>query len=386
MKKIGVVTGTRAEYGLLKPVMQKINQDSELKLCLIVTGMHLEAHFGDTYRQIEKDGFTIHCRNPMGLTSDTPYGATRSMAIELDGFAGIFEMEKLDMVVVLGDRYEILIAATAAMIYRVPIAHIHGGELTEGAMDDAIRHAITKMSAIHFASTKEYAERIIQMGEQPERVFCVGALGVENIKETALLERKEVCDKYGEIFRENYMMVTYHPVTLEGNSAGWQFENLLKVLSGHGEYHYIFTGANSDPEGNVINKMIENYVNEKKNAKAFVSMGQTGYLSALKYSSAVVGNSSSGIIEAPSFCIPTVNIGMRQKGRIRAGSVIDCGYLAEEIEEAFQKATTEAFLAECRICTNPYEGEHTSDRIISGIKSFLNEGNGTSKRFYDIQK
>lgn len=384
MHKIGVITGTRAEYGLLKPVIEKINEDEDLKLCLIATGMHLEEKFGYTYREIEKDGYVIDYKVEMNLESDTPEAVVRSMGTELQGFAEIFQKAGLDMIVVLGDRYEILMAATAAMIYRIPIAHIHGGELTEGLIDDAIRHSVTKMSAIHFASTDEYAKRIIQMGEQPQKVFSVGALGIENIRSLNLLSREALCERFGAVFEQRYMMVTYHPVTLEGNSAKWQFQNLLDVLSDNQGYNYVFTYANADPEGNAINEMIREYVEAHSNTKAFVSMGQLGYLSALKYCDAVVGNSSSGLIEAPSFNIPTVNIGNRQAGRVKADTVIDCGYSGNEIQRAFEKATDVVFRNACMEYVNPYEKMGTSDQIINEIKKYLWANESISKKFYDI--
>lgn len=385
MKRIGIITGTRAEYGLLKSLIRKVNNDNDLELCLIVTGMHLEEKFGYTYREIEKDGFVIDYKVEMKLNADTPAAVTCSMGIEMEGFSKIFQEAKLDMVVVLGDRYEILVAAIAAMVYRIPIAHIHGGELTEGLIDDAIRHCVTKMSAIHFASTEVYAKRIIQMGEQPQKVFCVGALGIENIKSVDLFSREELSQRFGKVFKEKYMMVTYHPVTLEGNSAKWQFKNLLDVLSDNREYNYIFTYANADPEGDGINEMIREYVREHSNTEAFISMGQMGYLSALKYCSAVIGNSSSGIIEAPSFKIPTINIGNRQKGRVKAKTIIDSGYSVDEIAKAFEQATDRAFRVECEKYSNPYEQSGTSNKIVTEIKNYLLTTGGISKKFYDIE-
>lgn len=385
MKNIGILTGTRAEYGLLKPVMQKVEQDKDLNLCLIVTGMHLSEQFGYTYREIEKDGFRIDYKNDMELVSDTSYAICKSMGKELAGFADIFEEADLDMLVLLGDRFEIQMAAVAAMLYRIPVAHIHGGELTQGLMDDAIRHSVTKMSDLHFTSTSEYAQRVIQMGEQPERVFCVGALGIENIKSIRLLSREQLCQKFGDIFLHNYIMVTYHPVTLEKHTAGIQFQKLLNVVENHPEYHYISTYANADTDGAIINKMIESYTQEHKNTKAFVSMGQLGYLSALQHCSAVLGNSSSGIIEAPSFHIPTINIGDRQKGRVRAKTVIDCGYETRDIEQALTESQNQKFKDLCQESTNPYEGKNTSEQIIMQIKKYLNQVQGKQKIFYDIE-
>lgn len=383
MYKIGVVTGTRAEYGLLKPLIEKINNDNELELCLIVTGAHLEEKFGSTLCEIIADGYPIACQVPMDLKSDTPGGLCVSMSKELTGLADVFEKTGLDLLFLLGDRYETLIAAIAAMMFRVPIAHLHGGELTEGAVDDAIRHSISKMSAIHFTSTEIYAKRLKQMGEEPERVFNTGALGVENIKSIPYLTREELCDRFSPLFDKPYMMVTYHPVTLEKNTAKSQFNELLQVISEKQEYNYIFTYANADAEGIDINIQIDRYVEEHENACAFKSMGQIGYLSALKYTCCVVGNSSSGIIEAPSFHIPTVNIGNRQKGRECAETVVTCGNSREEIAKAFEHALSKDFLNKCKITHNPYEGKDTSKNIIAIAKEMLAKGLPIKKRFID---
>ncbi len=385
MKKIGVVTGTRAEYGLLRPVMEEIRDDPEAELCLIVTGMHLSAQYGCTWREIVKDGFRIDHKIDMQLTSDTAGSVCASMGTELKGFAELFSKQKPDILVLLGDRYEIQMAAVAAMIFCIPIAHIHGGELTEGLIDDAIRHSITKMSELHFTSTRTYADRVIQMGEQPDRVFCAGAPGVENIKNMELYDRKELCDTFGAVFGKPYVMVTYHPVTLENHTAKGQFENLLKVISQHREYHYIFTGANADPDGRSINELIEQYVKCSQNADSFVSMGQKGYLSAVKHCEFVMGNSSSGIIEAPSFHVPTLNIGDRQRGRVRAQTVVDCGYSTQEIETGFAKVTDTAFRLKCREYGNPYEGKNVAQTIVKEIKKFLDGYGGKKKKFYDLE-
>ncbi len=384
MKKIAVLTGTRAEYGLLKPLLKKIEQDEELKLCLVVTGAHLEKQYGETASEIERDGFEIAHKVKMNLKSDRPEGILRSMALELDGLAEVFLQEQPDLLILLGDRYEILMAAATALINRVPIAHIHGGELTQGAIDEGIRHAVTKMSAIHFTSTKEYRKRVIQMGEQPDLVFDVGALGVENISNINYLSQRELTKKFAIDWSRPIVMVTYHPVTLEDNTAEKQFGNLLRVLARHEEYNYIFTYANADTDGQIINHMIEQFVEEKKNSRAFASMGQVGYLSTLRYAAAVVGNSSSGIIEAPSFHIPTVNVGNRQMGRMKAGTVVDCGTAQDEIEKAFTEALSEKFRNQCMEESNPYEGKNTAENIMKHIKNYLKVFNNTEKKFYDM--
>ena len=283
-ENVCVITGTRAEYGLLKPLIEKINNDTYMNLQLVATGMHLSPEFGLTYQEIEQDGFVIAERNEMLLSSDTPNGITKSVGLGIIGFADIFTRIAPDMVVILGDRYEALAAATAAMIHRIPIAHIHGGELTLGAVDDAIRHAITKMSTLHFTATEEYKKRVIQLGETPENVFCVGALGVENIRTQNLMDKDELSQNIGYSFDIPYVIVTFHPVTLENKTAGEQFENLLAALDQYKEYHIIFTKANSDTDGRVINQKIDQYVERNPDrAIAFVSLGMIRYLSALQY-------------------------------------------------------------------------------------------------------
>lgn len=385
MKKVCVITGTRAEYGLLKPLVQKINNDNSLELQLVVTGMHLSPEFGLTYQEIEQDGFETIERNEMLLSSDTPNGITKSVGLGTIGFADIFTRIVPDMVVILGDRYEALAAATAAMIHRIPIAHIHGGELTLGAIDDAIRHSITKMSVLHFTSTEEYRRRVIQLGEEPESVFYVGALGVENIRTQNLMSREELSESIGFSLDEPYVMATFHPVTLENNTAGEQFENLLAALERFPKYHIIFTKANADMDGRVINQKIDRYVeNHKNQAAAFTSLGMIKYLSALQYCEMVIGNSSSGITEAPSFKIPTINIGNRQQGRVRAKSVIDCGNTVEEIIAAIRKGKelkTKGLLSDIK---NPYEKSNTSGIILSAMRKYLIENKTIEKQFYDI--
>lgn len=384
MKKICVITGTRAEFGLLKPLIQRIDQDGELEMQLVVTGMHLSSEFGLTYREIEEAGFEITERNEMLLSSDTPSAITKSIGMGLIGFADIFTRLMPDIIVILGDRYEMLAAATAAMVHRIPIAHIHGGELTLGAMDDAFRHSITKMSTLHFASTEEYRKRIIQLGEQPGSVFCVGALGVENIKSQKLLGKEELERDINFSLEQAYVIVTFHPVTLEKSTAEEQFGNLLLALEEFREYRIIFTKANADTDGRIINQLIDEYVEDNERAAAFMSLGMIRYLSALQYCEMVIGNSSSGIIEAPSFHIPTVNVGNRQEGRVRGKSVIDCDCTVEGITHALHLAQemnkNRVLSNEC----NPYERENTSESILQVVKDYLKRESGTKKKFYDI--
>lgn len=387
MKRIGIMTGTRAEYGLLKSLMQEINKDNDLELYLIVSGMHLSPEFGMTYKEIEEDGFEINAKVEMLLSSDSPAGISKSIGLGVIGFADEFQRADLDMQILLGDRYEALSAAISAMVMRIPIAHLHGGELTEGAIDEGIRHSITKMSYLHFTSTEQYRSRVIQLGENPERVFYVGALGVENIKKINLMTKEELEKSIHFEIDENTVVVTYHPVTLENNTVEEQFLNLLKVLDRNPKIRMIFTKANADTNGRIVNELIDKYAAQNsERACAFMSLGQKRYLSALKYCRIVIGNSSSGIIEAPSFGKPIINIGDRQKGRICADSVINCGYTQQEIQQAMETALTEEFENKARNCRNPYEKENTAANIISVIKDYLlNDKIKLKKGFYDIK-
>lgn len=387
MKRIGIMTGTRAEYGLLKSLMQEINKDNDLELYLIVSGMHLSPEFGMTYQEIEEDGFEINAKVEMLLSSDSPAGISKSIGLGVIGFADEFQRADLDMLILLGDRYEALSAAICAMVMRIPIAHLHGGELTEGAIDEGIRHSITKMSYLHFTSTEQYRNRVIQLGENPERVFYVGALGVENIKKINLMTKEELERSIHFEIDENTVIVTYHPVTLENNTVEEQFLNLLEVLDRNPKIRMIFTKANADTNGRIVNELIDKYAAQNsERACAFMSLGQKRYLSALKYCRIVIGNSSSGIIEAPSFGKPIINIGDRQKGRICADSVINCGYTQQEIQQAMETALTEEFENKARNCRNPYEKENTAANIISVIKDYLlNDKINLKKRFYDLE-
>lgn len=387
MKRIGIMTGTRAEYGLLKSLMQEINKDNDLELYLIVSGMHLSPEFGMTYKEIEEDGFEINAKVEMLLSSDSPAGISKSIGLGVIGFADEFQRADLDMLILLGDRYEALSAAISAMVMRIPIAHLHGGELTEGAIDEGIRHSITKMSYLHFTSTEQYRNRVIQLGENPERVFYVGALGVENIKKINLMTKEELEKSIHFEIDENTVVVTYHPVTLENNTVEEQFLNLLKVLDRNPKIRMIFTKANADTNGRIVNELIDKYTAQNsERACAFVSLGQKRYLSALKYCRIVIGNSSSGIIEAPSFGKPIINIGDRQKGRICADSVINCGYTQQEIQQAMETALTKEFENKASNCRNPYEKENTAANIISVIKDYLlNDKIKLKKGFYDIK-
>ena len=386
MKKVCIVTGTRAEYGLLKPIIARVSHSEEMDLSIVATGMHLSPEFGLTYQEIENDGYVINAKIEMLLSSDTPVGITKSMGVALLGFADYFSVNRPDIVVILGDRYEMLEVASAAMIARIPIAHIHGGEATEGAIDEAIRHSITKMSHLHFVTTEEYRKRVIQLGEHPKTVYNVGALGIENIKKLTLLKKEQLEEKIGFHFHNPTIMVTYHPVTLEEENTEECFRNILQVISEFKDLSVIFTKANSDTNGRVINSMIDDFVSSNKERCAcYTSLGQLRYLSALQYCDVVLGNSSSGIIEVPSFGIPTVNIGDRQLGRVRAKSVIDCGNEKREIEAALKKALSEDFKNEVKSIANPYEGIHTSATIVRVISESLDKGIIIKKKFYDLR-
>lgn len=386
MKKLCVVTGTRAEYGLLMPLIKQIEQSTKFTLQLLVTGMHLSPEFGSTYQLIEKDGFRIDEKVEILLSSDTPVGISKSMGLGMIGFAESYERLRPDMIILLGDRYETFVAAAAASVARIPIAHLHGGETTEGAFDEAFRHAITKMSWLHFTSTEEYRQRVIQLGEQPERVFNVGAIGIENIVHLPLMSQEELEDSLGIKFKENLLLVTFHPVTLENATSKLQFEQLLKALESIKDATIIFTKANSDTDGRIINQMIDEYTREhSENMLSFTSMGQLRYLSAMKYASAVIGNSSSGIIEAPSFKVPTVNIGDRQKGRIQAESTINCEPTVESIKTAIQKALSEDFNKENEETENPYGNGDVSKKVIQEIARTFENQLSLKKTFYDLR-
>jgi len=343
-RKICVVTGTRAEYGLLYWLMKEIQSDPDLELQVIATGMHLSPEFGLTYKQIEQDGFEIHEKVEMLLSSDTPVGIAKSLGLGTIGFADALNRLKPDILVLLGDRFEILAAAQAAMIARIPIAHIHGGELTEGLIDDPIRHSVTKMSHIHFTAADEYRKRVIQMGEQPERVFNVGAPGIDNILKLDLPTREQLTEDLEVDFAEKVFLITYHPTTLEEGTTEEQVGELLAALDSFPEAQLLFTKSNSDTEGRIINQLFEEYVEKNKDrAKVYTTLGQARYLASLKYCSLVIGNSSSGLIEAPLFKVPTINIGDRQRGRLKAQSVIDCLPIRDEIIRAIKQSQSENF-------------------------------------------
>lgn len=382
-RKICVVTGTRAEYGLLYWLMKEINVDNALVLQVVVTGMHLSEEFGNTYQQIEKDGFTIDKKVDISLTSDTELAISKSMGLGVIGFADVFNKLQPDLIVVLGDRFEIFSAVSAALIAKIPVAHLHGGEVTEGVIDESIRHSITKMSHLHFAATDEYRNRIIQLGEQPDKVFHVGGLGIDNINKLKLLSKADFENTINFELGEKNILITFHPVTLEKSTSGMQFQALLDSISELKNTKIIFTKANADTDGRVINTMIDDYVAKHDNTIAFTSMGQLNYLSALQFMDAVVGNSSSGLIEAPSFKIGTIDIGDRQKGRIKTDSVISCLPKKRNIDSAFNKMYSEEFQNTLDKVENAYGKGGASKEIVNIIKS-VNLHNIIKKPFHDF--
>ena len=383
-RKLCVVTGTRAEYGLLYWLMKEIEADNDLELQLIVTGMHLSPEFGLTYKEIEKE-FSIDKKIEMLLSSDSAIGISKSMGLAQISFSEVYDDLKPDILVILGDRYEIFSAVSTAMIARIPIAHLHGGEATEGLIDESIRHSITKMSHLHFTAAEEYRNRVIQLGEYPNRVFNVGGLGIDNIKKLKLLTKKEFEQSINFQLNKKNIIVTFHPVTLETSTAKEQFQNLLDVLDELNGTNIIFTKANSDTDGRVINMMIDKYVNKNSHkACGFNSLGQLRYLSALQYVDAVVGNSSSGLIEAPSFKIGTINIGDRQQGRILADSVICCGVDKESIRSSINKLYADKFRMILRNVVNPY-GEGGASIKIKDILKVIELDQIIKKSFYNLK-
>lgn len=383
-KKICVFTGSRAEYGLLKPLIDEIKSDNELELQLIVSGTHLSMEFGLTYNEIEKDNFKIDEKVEILLSSDTPTAILKSMGLALISFGESLNRLKPDIIAILGDRFEAFCMAASAMISNIPIIHLYGGESTYGLIDEAIRHSITKMSHLHFTSTEEYRRRVIQLGEDPERVFNVGALGLDNIKKLKLLSKGELEKKLSFKFNKHNLLVTFHPVTLEYKTSGTQFKKLLNVIDKLKNTNIIFTKSNADTYGRIINQMIDEYVLKNNNSsRAFTSMGIVLYLSTMKYVDGIVGNSSSAIIESPSFKIGAINIGDRQKGRIKAKNVIDCEPTERGIRDAVAKLYSYEFQKSLKSIINPYGDGRSAKRIKDIIKKY-DLSNILKKKFYEI--
>ena len=384
-RKICFVTGTRADYGLLRWVMQGIKDDAELNLQIIATGMHLSPEFGLTYKAIEADGFEITRKVEMLTSSDTSVGIAKSMGLGLVGFADALKELNPDLMVVLGDRFEIFAAVAAALVARIPVAHLHGGESTEGAFDEAFRHSITKMSHLHFVAADEYKQRVIQLGEQPEHVFLVGGLGIDNIKRIKLLGRNELEADLGFKFGKKNLLITFHPATLDRCSAASQMEALLSALTELEDTQLIMTMPNADTDGRTLIKMVEQFASQHSNIHTFTSLGQLRYLSCIAHVDGVVGNSSSGLAEMPSFKKGTINIGDRQRGRLQATSVINCEPTYKNIVDAINNLYSPSFQADLSRVRNPYGEGGASKKVVNTIKS-INIKNIVKKDFYDLPK
>ena len=383
-RKICIVTGTRAEYGLLYWIMKGIQNDPALDLQIIVTGMHLSPEFGLTFQEIINDGFFINNKVEMLLSGDRPSAISKSTGLGMIGFADAFEELKPDIVTLLGDRYELLAAAATALFANIPIAHISGGETTTGAFDEAIRHSITKMGWWHFVAAKEYKKRVIQLGEDPNRVHHVGSISIDNIKKTKLLNKTNLEKLLGLKFKKKNLIMTYHPVTLEKESSKNNLQSLLNVLDKLNDTYIIFTEPNADTDNRIIKRMIKKLVlSHKKNSISFASMGRLNYLSALQFVDGVIGNSSSGLTEAPTFKIGTINIGDRQNGRLKADSIIDCTSEEESIFDAVKTLYSSQFQNNLKKINNPYGVDNTTEKIISVLKNSKIPKN-LKKKFYNL--
>ncbi len=383
--RLAVLTGTRAEYGLFHPLLAALEADPRFEVGLVVTGAHLDERFGMTVREIEAEGHRIAARVPLPLGDDSDLGVARATGAAVAGIAEALDAEKPDLVVVLGDRYETLAAATAALLLRIPLAHLHGGEITEGAIDESIRHAITKMATLHFTATEEYRERVIQLGEDPDRVFAVGALGVDNALHTEAVSAAGLGSDLGFRFEFPTALVTFHPVTLGETSGAEQVDELLAALDALPQLRVLFTMPNTDAGNRQIAERIDAWAAANSDrAKAFVSLGRLRYLSALAACDVVVGNSSSGIIEAPSFGKPVVDVGDRQQGRARASSVAHCAPGRAAIVSAIEHALSTEARAQALKASNPYGDGHAAERIIEVLSAIEPGGLSTRKRFHDI--
>ena len=371
MKKICVVTSTRADYGIMSRLIEMMHNDTEIELQLIVTGMHLSKKFGLTYKE-------INVPITKKINIDIEKESAHSLAVTIEKFSKELQKLKPDLVLILGDRYEIMGVAQSALLNNIPIAHIHGGEITQGAIDDAIRHSITKMSHLHFTSCEEYRKRVIQLGEHPDRVYNVGSLGVENIKTIPLMSKEELEKSLNFKFGKKNLLVTFHPVTIDRNSAE-QFGELLSALGELDDTNIIITAPNADDGNDDLFNLIYNFIGTHPNTIFVKSLGMKRYLSVIQYADAVVGNSSSGIIEVPSFKKPTINIGNRQHGRIQAQSIINCEPAKEDILNAIKAA----YNKDCSSCENPYECKNTAEKIFKIIKNY-DLKNILNKEFYHI--
>ena len=385
MRTIGVVTVARSDYGIYRPVLKRIEADPDLRLHLIVSAMHLSPEFGLTVRMIEADGFEIAERVEMLLSSDSPEGIAKSMGLGAIGFAQAYARYRPDLLVVLGDRFEMYSAALAALPFKIPVAHIHGGEITQGAIDDSLRHSMTKLSHLHFVSTEEYGRRVAQLGEEPWRITVSGAPGLDNLEELTLMTVEEIEALYGLSLDPPPLLVTYHPVTLEYERTGWQMTELLAALEEF-KMPVVFTMPNADTGGRVIGDMISEYVRNHPSARRLDNLGARGYFSLMARAAAMVGNSSSGIIEAPSFKLPVVNVGSRQAGRVRGANVIDVDYPRAEVLAGLEKATSSEFREGLSRTANPYGRGRASETIVRRLKSVPLDDRLVMKRFHDLDQ
>lgn len=385
MITIDIITTTRAEYGLMRPLIRRMMDDSDIQMNLLVTGTHLSEKYGNTYKEIERDGFPITARIPIIGSETGAVGVSQTMANAIVEFTKYLSVNKPDFILVDGDRYETLGVCIAAVNANVPIIHCSGGATTEGAADECYRHSMTKMAYLHFPTTETYRKRIIQMGESPERVFTVGSMGIENILQIKYLSKDELSQQIGWPLIKPFSVVTFHPVTLENNTCEQQLNELLAACDSRQDMQFIFTKANADNGGDIINQMLDEYAARSKNAICVTSLGAVRYLSALKHAEFVMGNSSSGIIEAPSMKIPTINIGDRQRGRLQAKSIINCAPKTSEILESIKMALSPEFKQLCRNVVNPNGDGKTSERIVSHIKEYCNTHTvDIMKKFYDL--
>ena len=391
MRKICVVTGTRAEYGILSRLMLELKNREDVRLQIIATNMHLSPVYGMTVNEIENDGFSIDYRVPLPLDDNSARGTVKAMSVAMSGFADAYTELDPDLILILGDRYEMLAAASAAMIFGIPVAHFHGGEITEGAYDDAIRHAITKLSAYHFTATEEYRNRVIRMGEEPARVFNIGSLGVDNIRREEFMSLavfnkslKEIAETSAHPLEEGFLLVTFHPVTRQPGDEEAQTKALLDALEKIKDRKILFTMPNSDTGGKRVGDMIRDWVKTHSDRSLCVtSLGRKRYYSALKHCGAVIGNSSSGLIEAPSFGIPTLNIGDRQLGRVYGNTVINCAPDRDSIASALTKALSPDFTTYCRRHgVNPYSGTDALNEALA-LLTTLPATRHHAKHFFD---
>jgi len=383
MRTVGVVTVARSDYGIYLPVLRKIREEADLRLHLIASGMHLSPEFGATVRVIEANGFEVGERVEMLLSSDSPEGVAKSVGLGVIGFAQSFARLRPDVLVVLGDRFEMYAAALAALPFKIPVAHIHGGEVTQGAIDDALRHSMTKLSHLHFVSTQAYARRVMQLGEEAWRITVSGAPGLDNLRSVRLLTAQELEGRYGLCLKRAPILVTFHPVTLEYERTEWQTGELLAALEAS-DMPVVFTLPNADTGGRTVIRMIEAFVRTHPWARIVNNLGTQGYFSVMSLAAAMVGNSSSGIIEAPSFKLPVVNVGARQQGRVRAANVIDVGYERAKVLRGIREALRAGFREGLREMVNPYGSGQASEKIVERLKSVVLDERLIMKCFCDV--